>query len=65
MCNRTNKSELPFNSTSSNDFNKLYNKNSEHTITYECNNNDFFTNLDHDLNYMNHTNKKMFILYNK
>ena len=41
MSNRKNKSELSFNSTSSNDFNKLYNKNTENTITYECNNNDF------------------------
>ena len=58
MSNRKNKSELPFNSTSSNDFNKLYNKNTENTITYECNNNDFFTDIDPDLNYINHTNKK-------
>ena len=58
MSNRKNESELPFNSTSSNDFNKLYNKNTENTITYECSNNDFFTDIDPDLNYINHTNKK-------
>ena len=58
MSNRKNKSELPFNSISFNDFNKLYNKNTENTITYECNNNDFFTDVDPDLNYINHTNKK-------
>ena len=57
MSNRKNKSELPFNSTSSNDFNKLYNKNTENTITYKCNNNDFFTDIYPDLNYINHTNK--------
>ena len=58
MSTRKNKGELPFNSTSSNDFNKLYNKNTENTITYECHNNDFFTDIDPDLNYINHTNKK-------
>ena len=36
----------------------MYNKNTENTITYECNNNDFFTDIDPDLNYINHTNKK-------
>ena len=58
MSNRKNKGEFPFNSTSSNDFNKLYNKNTGNIITYECNNNDFFTDIDPDLNYINHTNKK-------
>ena len=58
MNNRKNKSELPFNSTSSNEFNKFHNnKNTENTITYECNNIDFFTDIDPDLNYINHTNK--------
>ena len=42
---------FPFNNTSSSDYNKVYNKNTENTITYECNNNDFFTDINPDLNY--------------
>ena len=49
--------ELPFYSTSSNDLNELYKNKIQKTNAFECNNNDFFAEIDPDLNFINHANK--------
>ena len=48
--------ELPFYSTNSNDFNELYNNKIQRTNAFECNNNDFFADVDPDLNFIHHAN---------
>ena len=48
--------ELPFYSTSSNDFNELYNNKIQRTNAFECNNNDFFADVDPDLYFIHHAN---------
>ena len=53
MSNMEYTNELPFYSTRSNDLDELYKKlNSKD----KCNNNDFFTEIDPDLNLINHAN---------
>ena len=48
--------ELPFYSTSSNGVNELYNNKIQRTNAFECNNNDFFADVDPDLNFIHHAN---------
>ena len=48
--------ELPFYSTSSNDFNELYKNKIQMTNAFECNNNDFFADVDPDLKFIHHDN---------
>ena len=46
----------PFYSTSSNDFNELYNNKIQRTNAFECNNNDVFADVDPDLKFIHHAN---------
>ena len=57
MSNMEYTNELPFYSTSSNDLNELYKNKIQTTNPFECNNNDFFAEIDPDLNFINHANK--------
>ena len=57
MSNMEYTNELPFYSTRSNDLNELYKNKIQKTNAFECNNNDFFADIDPDLNFINHANK--------